>query len=62
MKTITVTGTDCYALAAQYLSDATEFYRIMTQNGLTDPMISGEPVTLTIPDPVTTPSGGVPTQ
>lgn len=61
-KQVTVTGTDCYALAAQYLGDASEFYRIMTQNGLTDPVISGPPVTLTIPDPVTTPTDGVPTQ
>jgi hypothetical protein len=61
-QTISVTGTDCFALAAQYLGDATEFYRIMAQNDLTDPLILGEPVQIVIPDVDDTPTGGVPTQ
>jgi hypothetical protein len=57
-----VTGTNCYALAAQYLGDATAFYRIMQQNGLIDPVISGPPTEIVIPDPDATSTGGVPTQ
>jgi len=60
--TITVTGTDCYTLAAQYLGDATEFYRIMVENDLTDPMITGAPVQITIPDTTLPSTGGIPTQ
>lgn len=60
--TVTVTGTDCFHLAATYLGDATQFFRIMMQNGLSDPVISGEPVTLVIPDKVTASTDGVPTQ
>jgi hypothetical protein len=58
---VTVTGTDCFSLAAQYLGDATEFYRIMVQNGLTDPVISGPPVVLVIPDVETSSTDGIPT-
>jgi hypothetical protein len=61
-QTITATGTDCFALAAEYLTDATEFYRIMVQNGLTDPVITGEPVTIIIPDVETASTDGIPTQ
>lgn len=61
-QTIKVTGTDCYALAAKYLNDATQFYRIMTQNNLTDPVITGEPVDIVIPDIDTSKTGGAPTQ
>jgi hypothetical protein len=59
---ITVTGTDCFALAAQNLSDATQFYRIMVENDLTDPEITGAPVTIIIPDQVAESTGGVPGQ
>jgi hypothetical protein len=58
---VTVTGTDCFILAARYLGDATEFYRIMVQNDLADPVISGPPVTLVIPDVETGPTDGIPT-
>jgi hypothetical protein len=58
---VTVTGTDCFILAAQYLGDATEFYRIMVQNDLTDPVISGPPVILVIPDVETSSTDGIPT-
>jgi hypothetical protein len=60
--TISVTGTDCFALAAKYLGDATEFYRIMVEDDLTDPDISGAPVAIVIPDAVVAPTGGIPTQ
>lgn len=59
MQTITVTNTDCFQLAAQYLNDATQFIRIMQENGLTDPQIVG-PLTITIPDIDPTQTGGVP--
>jgi hypothetical protein len=52
---VTVTGTDCFSLAAQYLGDATEFYRIMVQNGLSDPVIS------VIPDVEISSTDGIPT-
>jgi hypothetical protein len=58
---VMVTGTDCFILAAQYLGDATEFYRIMVQNDLTDPVISGPPVSLVIPDVETDLTDGIPT-
>lgn len=61
-KPITVTGTDCFALAAKYLGDATQFTRIMRQNNLTDPVISGDPVKIIIPDVATTSTDGIPTQ
>lgn len=58
---VIVTGTDCFSLAAQYLGDATEFYRIMVQNKLVDPVISGAPVVLVIPDVETSSTDGIPT-
>ncbi len=67
-QTITVSGTDCFALAAQYLGDPNQFYRILAQNllllttdGIADPVISGAPITIVIPDPDTAPTGGIPT-
>ena len=59
MQTIQVVGTNCYALAAQYLQDATQFIRIMQQNNLTDPQIYGLTI-LVIPDLDTTVTGGMP--
>jgi hypothetical protein len=61
MRQITVSGTNLYALAAKYLGDATQWLRIAQQNNLSDPQISGAPVTLLIPafDPNAT--GGAPT-
>ena len=58
---IQTTGGNCYQLAAQYLQDATQFIRIMSQNGLTDPQLQGL-VTLTIPDVNLAATGGAPTQ
>ena len=62
MKTITVSGGNCYALAAQYLGDATQAIRIMIQNGLTDPMLPAGLTTLVIPDVDASQTGGVPPQ
>lgn len=47
-KRVTVSGGNLFALAAQYLADATQWYRIAALNGLTDPLITGV-VTLKIP-------------
>lgn len=62
MQTIVVTGTDCYALAAKYLGDVTQFIRIMQQNGLTDPVISGAPIKIVIPDVDPSATGGIASQ
>ncbi len=61
MQTITVAGGNLFAIAAQYLGDATQWIRIAQQNGLTDPMLSGL-VTLTIPDVNPNATGGAPAQ
>lgn len=69
MQTITVTkGANLYALAAQYLQDATQWIRIAQQNGITDPFLTDAPanamglITLTIPDLDPSATGGVPPQ
>lgn len=61
MQTITVQGGDLFHLAAKYLNDATQWIRIAQQNNLTDPTILGI-VTLVIPDPDPTQTGGMPVQ
>ena len=61
MRQVTVSQTTCEALAAQYLGDASQFVRIMSQNGLVDPDI-GELVTLVLPDLDPSQTGGVPPQ
>lgn len=45
-------------VAAQYLNDATQWYRIAELNGLTDPWIFGV-VTLNLPTPSQTSNGGI---
>ena len=62
MRTITISGGNCYQLAAQYLNDATQFIRIMIENDLTDPMLPNTAMTLVIPDIDATQTGGVPPQ
>lgn len=47
-QTVVVSGTNLYALASQYLGDATQWNRIAKLNGLTDPTIS---VTMTLQIP-----------
>jgi nucleoid-associated protein YgaU len=48
-RVITVAGGNLFALAAQYLGDATQWNRIARLNGLRDPTLTGI-VTLSIPD------------
>ncbi|HTJ88872.1 MAG TPA: hypothetical protein VL356_01650 [Acidocella sp.] len=65
MQQVTVTGTTLYALAAKYLGDATQWLRIAQQNNFSypcDPQISGPPVTLLIPTPDPSATGGAPQQ
>lgn len=50
MTTITTAGGDLFALAAEYLGDATQWIRIAQTNALSDPVLTGV-VTLKIPDP-----------
>lgn len=61
MKTITVSGTTLYHVAASQLGDATQWVRIAQLNGLSDPQIIGL-VTLQIPDIDISAGGGVPAQ
>lgn len=41
MKTITVAGDNLFRIAAEQLTDATQWIRIAELNGLSDPMIFG---------------------
>ena len=60
-QSITVTGADrtLFHLALRYYGDATEWVRIASANGISDPMISGT-MTLTIPDKSAVKTGGIP--
>lgn len=58
MQTITVAGGNLFAIAAQYLGDATQWLRIAQANGLSDPMLQGL-VTLVIPDRDPSAGGGI---
>jgi hypothetical protein len=53
---ITVAGGNLFALAAQYLNDATQWIRIAQANNLSDPVLHGI-CTLVIP-PVNEAAGG----
>ncbi len=55
MRTIDVTGGTLFALAAQYLGDATQWVRIAALNHIDDPWLSGVN-TLLLPD--TNPQAG----
>lgn len=57
MTTIQVIGGDLYEIAARYLGDATQWIRIAQINGLSDPWLNGQQLTLTIP-PVDPNAGG----
>jgi len=61
LKTITVAGGNLFRIAAEQLSDATQWLRIAQLNGLTDPMFSGVQ-TLLIPDHDPDAGGGIATQ
>ncbi|MCP1243068.1 LysM peptidoglycan-binding domain-containing protein [Acetobacter lambici] len=63
-NTIKVTAADrtLYHVAASYLGDATQWWRIAQLNGLTDPDLSAfvTPVTLTLPAKDASQASGVP--
>jgi hypothetical protein len=61
MQTVTVTGGNLFALAAQLLGDATQWIRIAALNNLSDPFLTGV-VTLVIPDKDPTAGGGIAAQ
>jgi nucleoid-associated protein YgaU len=61
MQTITVAGGNLFAIAAQYLGDATQWLRIAQENNLSDPMLQGL-VTLVIPDTDPSAGGGIASQ
>jgi hypothetical protein len=58
MQVITVASSNLFAVAAQYLQDATQWVRIAELNGITDPWLSGL-VTLTLPDVDPSAGGGI---
>ena len=59
-KTIIVAGGNLFAIAANYLQDATQWIRIAQANNLSDPVLTGV-TTLIIPDVNLTLGGGVAT-
>jgi hypothetical protein len=61
MRTITVAGGNLFRIAAEQLSDATQWLRIARLNRLNDPMLSGV-VTLQIPDQNLSAGGGIASQ
>lgn len=61
MRTTTVTGGNLFEIAARLLGDATQWVRLAQANGLTDPMLSGL-VTLIVPQPDPSQTGGIPEQ
>jgi len=48
LQVVTVSGTTLFAVASQYLGDATQWNRIAKLNGLVDPTIAGT-ATLQLP-------------
>ena len=59
MRTVVVAGTNLFALAAQELGDATQWYRIASLNNISDPLIFGL-TTLLLPDLDASATGGLP--
>jgi len=55
---ITVAGGNLFALAAQYLNDATQWIRIAQANNLSDPQLAGV-TTLVVPPVDPTAGGGI---
>lgn len=55
---VTVVGGNLFALAAQYLGDATQWVRIAQANGLSDPVLRGV-VTLVMPPVDPSATGGI---
>jgi hypothetical protein len=58
MKTVTVAGGNLFRLALLYLGDSTQWNRIASVNGLSDPVLTGV-VTLKIPGIDPTAGGGI---
>ena len=58
MQTVTVASGTLFAVAATYLSDATQWNRIAALNGISDPWLSGLTI-LQIPDLDASAGGGV---
>jgi nucleoid-associated protein YgaU len=58
MRTVNVAGANLYAVALQYLGDATQWNRIAQANGLIDPMVVGT-ATLQIPSVDLNAGGGI---
>jgi hypothetical protein len=61
VRTITVTGSNLFQIAAAELADATQWIRIAQLNNVSDPMLFGV-VTLMIPDIDQGAGGGVAAQ
>ena len=61
MKTITVTGSNLFRIAAEQLGDATQWIRIAELNNISDPMLSGVS-TLVVPSIDHNGGGGIATQ
>jgi L-ascorbate metabolism protein UlaG (beta-lactamase superfamily) len=59
MKTITTAGGTLYHIAATQFGDATQWIRIAQLNNLSDPILQGI-VTLQIPSPSPSATGGLP--
>ena len=57
-RVVNVAGGNLFALAAQYLGDATKWYQIAVVNGITDPMLTG-PLALIIPPSGLPSNGGI---
>nr|WP_297370443.1 LysM peptidoglycan-binding domain-containing protein [Acidocella sp.] len=56
---VVVSGGNLFAIAAQYLNDATQWIRIAQLNGISDPVLTGVR-SLIIPPPSITAGGGLP--
>jgi hypothetical protein len=61
MKTITIAGDNLFRIAAEQLSDATQWIRIAELNNLSDPIITSM-VSLLIPDVDPNAGGGIASQ
>lgn len=57
-RIVTIAGGNLFALAAQYMGDATKWYQIAAANGLSDPMLN-DVVTLLIPQNSLPSNGGI---
>ncbi len=61
MQTLTTAGGNLFRIAAEQLTDATQWIRIAQLNAIADPMLSGL-VTLNLPEPDPTAGGGIANQ